>query len=258
VQPVWPRSTWTGPPRSSSARAILKRVEAGTTRVLCNVGVAIEGLDIPRLKCCVLARPTKSLARAIQMMGRVRRPWQGVTARIHDHAFVIKQHGLPDQDRDYTLNAKPENPPSLTRCEECFAYYSGTHCPACAHENAPVPAGERVIATVSEAEQYEFDSATEATVERKPVEVRWNTPGRAVEGRFRKAWEEREQWGVQRRYLISGAKKDYVLPGTAHLNALMARVQIPDSLVRVTYLGNQDLPGGKHRKLFKLEIDDGR
>jgi DNA repair protein RadD len=138
--------------------AILARVANGTTRVLCNVGIAIEGLDIPRLKCCVLARPTKSLARAIQMMGRVRRPWQGQSARIHDHAFVIPTHGQPDADRDYSLHAKKEKPPSLSTCSSCRAVYDGNSCPACGAEREVKPRGERELKTVEDAEQYAFSS----------------------------------------------------------------------------------------------------
>ncbi len=107
--------------------AILARVESGATRVLCNVGVAVEGLDIPRLKCVVLARPTKSLSRMLQMCGRGRRPWGGLVCRIHDHAFNIKLHGLPDAERDYALDSKPADPPSLTQCEQCMALYAGPY-----------------------------------------------------------------------------------------------------------------------------------
>ena len=239
-------------------KAILKRVEQGTTKVLCNVGIAIEGLDIPRLKCCVLARPTKSLARAIQMMGRVRRPWEGITARIHDHAFVIRQHGLPDAERDYKLTAKPEKPPSLTQCKKCFALYSGARCPACDYEAPPAPV-ERVIQTVSEAEQYEFASGQEAAheVQRPPVEVRWDRPGRVLEGRLIRRWTEQTQYGPLETYLLRGAKREYRFHGTTHLNQLLRHIQIPDSLVRITYLQDQPLPGGKHKKLFKVEVDDG-
>lgn len=237
--------------------AILRRVEQGRTMVLCNVGVAVEGLDIPRLKCCILARPTKSLARAIQMMGRVRRPWNGTTARIHDHAFVIKAHGLPDEDRDYALNAKPERPPSLTQCEECFALYSGPGCPACSHVNAPKPAGERELNTVPDAEKIEFESGKEELVERreKPTPVRWTTPGRVVEGQFLGTRSERTDWGTQRRYLIRTSRRDYDLPGTTRLDALMRQV-VSNARIRVTFLGDTPLAGGKHRKEFKVEVDD--
>jgi DNA repair protein RadD len=240
-------------------RAILRRVESGQTRVLCNVGVAVEGLDIPRLKCCVLARPTKSLARAIQMMGRVRRPWQGVTARIHDHAFVIKQHGLPDADRDYALDAKPEAPPSLTTCAQCLALYSGDRCPSCDSVNESMPAGERVLNTVADAEQYGFASGEEeaAPVARPPVTVRWDTVDRMIEGVLSKTWEEPADYGPQRRYLITGGKRDYVLPGTTRLNALMSRVAT-GTLVRVTYKGETALPGGRSRKEFAVAVDDGK
>jgi superfamily II DNA or RNA helicase len=108
-------------------KAIFARVARGETQVLCNVGIAIEGIDIPRLKCCVLARPTMSLTLYLQMVGRVMRPWEGVTARIHDHAFVIRQHGLPDQERDYSLHAKPEKPPPLTRCKKVRRDLPGRH-----------------------------------------------------------------------------------------------------------------------------------
>lgn len=268
-------------------RAILRRVDAGHTRVLCNVGVAVEGLDIPRLKCCVLARPTKSLARAIQMMGRVRRPWvecpcghefvpkfqalacpacggrawRWVKARIHDHAFVIRQHGLPDADRDYSLNAKPEAPPSVACCRKCFANYpSGQTCPECGGESEAPPPGERVLQTVADAEQWGFDSGTspDAVPEREvkpPVEVRWDNPSRKVEGRYVKTFEVERSHGPQRMYLIQG-KRDYECPGTTRLNALMAKVQISDS-VRIVHTHDTPLPGGKHRKEFTVERDDG-
>jgi DNA repair protein RadD len=239
-------------------RAILKRVETGITRVLCNVGVAVEGLDIPRLKCCVLARPTKSLARAIQMMGRVRRPWNGVTARIHDHAFVIGQHGLPDSERDYTLTAKPEKPPSLKHCSSCLAVYEGSSCPACGAENEPVTRGDRELNTVTDAEQYAFDSETESTeVSRPPVDVKWNAVGRVVEGKLLRRWNEETQYGQIQRFLVQGEKRQHSFPGTTRLNALMARVE-DGSVIRVTYTGETALAAARTRKEFKVEIDDGR
>jgi DNA repair protein RadD len=245
-------------------QAILKRLEAGTTRVLCNVGVAIEGLDVPRVKCIVLARPTKSLARYLQMCGRGRRPWGGLKLRIHDHAFLIRQHGLPDDERDYTLNAKPERPPSLTQCEICFASYRGPRCPACAHENEAPPPRERELVTVPDAEIFEFDSASAPPATPKPgpddlppVAVRWDTPGREVEGVYTARGEQPAAWGAQRVYTLRGAKRRYLLPGTAHLDSLMGRAAL-GHLVRVKYLGEQILPDGRRtKKLFRVGVDDG-
>lgn len=245
-------------------QAMLRRVERGETRVLCNVGVAVEGLDIPRLKCCVLARPTKSVARAIQMMGRVRRPWEGQVARIHDHAFVIRQHGLPDQERDYTLTAKPEAPPSLRTCKKCMAIYSGPACPECGGVNEPKVMGERVLRTVQDGERMEFDSQrpAEATpveppaipVTRPPVKVRWDKP-KTVEGVFTRTWEAPDAYGPRRWYGVSG-KRDYELPGTARLDRLMDEVPI-GAPVHVEYLGEVDGGGGRFPKDFKVGYDDG-
>lgn len=145
--------------------AILARVNAGITQVLCNVGVAVEGLDIPRLKCCVLNRPTMSMSRAIQMMGRVRRPWNGVDARIHDHAFVIAQHGLPDMERDYSLVTTGREPgssgggPRLFKCPKCFAItVTPGECTACGFQREVKARG---VNYVDDAVMFEF-SALEA------------------------------------------------------------------------------------------------
>ena len=243
--------------------AILARVASGVTRVLCNVGIAVEGLDIPRVKCIVLARPTKSLARAIQMMGRGRRPFEGLTCRIHDHAFNIKLHGLPDADRDYTLSAKPVDLPSLTQCETCLAMYQGRACTACGGENEAAIRGERELATVADAEQFDFSSEDAAADAKRPmvlpaVRVDWGDKsiGRIIEGVFERTWVEATQYGPTKQYLLKGTdgKRDYTFPGTQQLNAKMARVAV-GALVQVTYKG---LVAGGRAKDFGVSVDDGK
>lgn len=248
-------------------RAILARVEAGVTQVLCNVNVAVEGLDIPRLKCCVLVRPTMSLSRAIQQMGRVRRPWGGLTARIHDHAFVISRHGLPDADRDFTLHARKEKPPSLTRCSKCGAIYEAQAvCPGCGVAPEPKPAGPRELQTVEDAEQYDFSSedaaelaAIDATVPvawRPPVKVRWETPGRMITGVYEGTRDDSGPFGPRVVYLVRGDKRTYELPGSKQLNALMRPVLVGD-LVRVTFKGAVEISGGRTMNQFDVERPDG-
>jgi DNA repair protein RadD len=236
--------------------AILRRVERGETRVLCNVGVAVEGLDIPRLKCCVLARPTKSLARAIQMMGRVRRPWNGVVARIHDHAFVVRAHGLPDADRDYTLRAKAPRPEALFRCAECGAYAEVGPCLLCGAEPEAAPVGERVLATVPDAEQFQFDSATELpTEEEKPrpvTEVAWSD-GKTVEGIFLGTETVEGRYGPRKVHVLQALKRDYRLPGYAHLDWQMAKVPLY-AQTRVSQVGETG-PVARRSRLFKVWVD---
>ena len=119
--------------------AILRRLAQGTTRVLTNCNVVTEGWDLPALEVCILARPTKSAGLYLQCVGRVMRPSPSTgktIARIHDHAGCMLDHGLPDEDRDYSLDAdkkreRTEKP--LRTCKQCLRIYEPSlgACPAC-------------------------------------------------------------------------------------------------------------------------------
>jgi RNA polymerase subunit RPABC4/transcription elongation factor Spt4 len=65
--------------------------------------------------------------------------------RIHDHAGCILEHGAPDDDRDYSLEADTrkkksdeDKPPPLRTCEQCLRIYESirAQCPGCGHANA--------------------------------------------------------------------------------------------------------------------------
>lgn len=247
---------------------MLRNIANGTTRVLCNVGVAIEGLDVPRIKCVVLARPTKSLARCLQMIGRGRRPWNGQTLRIHDHAFLLRQHGLPDDVRDCRLDAKKDRPAEVSVCVQCMANYRGNECPNC-NLAAPVEglATERKeLLGAADGEIVEFDSSTtelrpevEALPDawKPPVKLRWERPGRVIEGTYLGVETEQAEWGPRKFYTVQGAERTYSLPGFRHLDSLMSKVK-PLARVRIAYLGDQPLPQGRHRKIARVEVDDGQ
>jgi hypothetical protein len=254
-----------GQTHQATRAAILRRVAGGETRVLCNVGIAIEGIDIPRLKCCVLARPTMSLTLYLQMVGRVMRPWENTTARIHDHAFVIRQHGLPDADRDYSLHAKPEKPPALTQCQECFALYSGDACPACGHRNEPEVRGERELVTIPDAEMFEFgsgDSMRDVTAPQSaafspedlaPINVHWDRVGMEREGRYCGFTTVKGDWGPRRLYKLVGDRRVYQLPGFTRLDPQMDRVK-EGEWVRVTFLGTSQGAGNRAAYNFKVAV----
>lgn len=118
--------------------AILRRVESGETRVVSNYGVLVEGWDQPSVKTCILARPTKSAAVYIQAAGRILRPWQGEPAVILDHAGCAITHGLPQDERELSLDGKKarETLPSVRTCDACLAVLPrGTRtCPECQAE----------------------------------------------------------------------------------------------------------------------------
>ncbi|NUL03574.1 DEAD/DEAH box helicase [Streptomyces lunaelactis] len=54
----------------------LKAYGKGDIQVLANCMVLTEGFDAPWASCAVIARPTKSAALYVQMVGRVLRPWK--------------------------------------------------------------------------------------------------------------------------------------------------------------------------------------
>lgn len=68
-------------------RLILDAFRAGRIRVLCNVGLYTEGLDVPEVSCIHQVRPTQSDGLYIQMIGRALRLFPGkADALILDYA----------------------------------------------------------------------------------------------------------------------------------------------------------------------------
>lgn len=127
-------------------RAILERVATGETTVICNVGVLAEGWDFPACKTLILARPTKSLIRYLQMAGRVLRPYPGKErAVILDHSGVVRRLGFPwgyfgqhlDDGKPKPTSKQAERPEPLpTPCPHCaFMRPPRVHiCPSCGFE----------------------------------------------------------------------------------------------------------------------------
>ena len=125
--------------------AILDRVSSGETRVICNVGVLAEGWDFPACKTLILARPTKSLIRYLQMAGRVLRPFPGKDrATILDHSGVVRRLGFPWDAFSMPLHdGKPtagsystveKKEPLPTVCPKCNFVRVGVKCPQCGFE----------------------------------------------------------------------------------------------------------------------------
>lgn len=74
-------------------------------QVLINVDLFDEGLDVPGIEAVIMGRPTKSLGKFLQMCGRGLRPAKGKDFLILiDHVGNVKDHGLPDSNRSWTLD----------------------------------------------------------------------------------------------------------------------------------------------------------
>ena len=140
--------------------AILERVASGETNVICNVGILCEGWDFPACECLILARPTKSLIRYIQMAGRILRPFPGKQAVILDHSGVVRRLGFPwddfsqdlDDGKPKTGSDTPKQEPLPKPCPEChFMKPPRTPvCPSCGFESK---APSNVLITDGELEQ---------------------------------------------------------------------------------------------------------
>jgi superfamily II DNA or RNA helicase len=123
--------------------AILKRIETGETQVISNVGILCEGWDMPACKTMILARPTRSLIRHIQMAGRVLRPFPGKErALILDHSGSVSRLGFPTDEFPLELDdgtprkagAGGDRPEKLPKaCPSCsYMKPAGVHqCPVC-------------------------------------------------------------------------------------------------------------------------------
>ena len=106
--------------------------------ILTNCELFGEGLDVPDCECTVLLRPTQSLTLYIQQSMRSMRYMPGKTAIIIDHVGNYYQHGLPDDDREWTLEPKKkqENMVKIRECPMCYAVYPPTQqrCPYCGYK----------------------------------------------------------------------------------------------------------------------------
>lgn len=130
--------------------AILQRVESGETRIISNVGILTEGWDFPACKTLILARPTKSMIRYIQMIGRVLRPHESKEfALVLDHSGTVSRLGFPTQDFDLELDdgkpksaskAKDREEPLPKVCPECKFVKppKAPFCPRCGHKSVAV------------------------------------------------------------------------------------------------------------------------
>lgn len=118
-------------------RACLRRLDDGHTRVVSNAGVLTEGWNQPSVRCCVLARPTKSLVLYKQMVGRILRVHADGQPVVIDHAGNIDAHGQPHEDIEWTLTEAKRKPKAEYRiCKQCFAWFVATSrtCPECGWE----------------------------------------------------------------------------------------------------------------------------
>lgn len=107
--------------------AVVKKFRSGEITLLSNVDLFGEGFDVPDCEAIVLLRPTKSLTLHVQQSMRSMRYDHNnpdKVAIILDHVGNYTRHGLPDDEREWTLAAKAkkkQNKIMVKQCPVCFA-----------------------------------------------------------------------------------------------------------------------------------------
>lgn len=122
-------------------REAVKDFRLGTLPILTSCQLVDEGFDVPDIEVAIDLAPTMSLARHLQRNGRALRVAPGKECAIlSDHAGNILRHGLPTEDRQWTLAGTKSGDTqgagrilSMRICKQCFAANkSGTpRCVVC-------------------------------------------------------------------------------------------------------------------------------
>lgn len=117
---------------------IVEAYRQGKITVVSNVDLFGVGFDDKDIEVTILLRPTQSLALAVQQNMRCMRYKEGKTAIILDCCGNVVRHGLPDDDRKWTLEskAKQANMVKIRECPNCYAVYSPEKdkCPYCGYQ----------------------------------------------------------------------------------------------------------------------------
>ena len=132
----------------------VREFKSGRLLVLVNVDLFDEGFDCPACEVVMMARPTASIVKYLQMVGRALRTKDGKRyGLIIDMVSNFKRHHYPDKQRLWNLarrdkRGKQEKCPDdlpLTNCKNydlpCGKPYEAylTNCPHCG-EAPPLPA----------------------------------------------------------------------------------------------------------------------
>lgn len=143
-------------------------------KILTSCEIVSEGTDIPTVSVAILLRPTLSLGLYLQQVGRCLRPYPGKNyAIVLDHVGNCYRHGLPDDDRDWSLNSIKKNRKSIEEnkikirtCSKCYTVFNPTKitCPNCNEEY-------EIIDKVPEVEEGELEEVqkTEQNEKRKMI-----------------------------------------------------------------------------------------
>lgn len=140
-----------GKTEAKERETAINRFTSGELQILVNVDLFDEGFDVPSVEVVVLARPTQSLGKFLQMVGRGLRIMDGKEqAIIIDPVRNWERHGLPDWPRNWSLDGREKRSRGSSDdtipqrvclgCTQPYPAFNKT-CPYCGF--APEPAARR-------------------------------------------------------------------------------------------------------------------
>lgn len=140
-----------GSMKEEDVEAILNGLETGAVQVVTFCDLINEGVDVPCISTLIMLRPTQSLGLFLQLVGRVLRPMPGKAfGKVIDAVGNCLIHGMPDEDRDWSLEGLPKKRGSkvkqidkVRQCPTCYEYNASaaTVCVGCGTP-FPRPSGD--------------------------------------------------------------------------------------------------------------------
>lgn len=189
-------------PANERDRAMAE-LKAGKLKVLCNVDLFGEGVDVPTVEAVILCRPTQSLTLYLQQVGRGLRPAPGKDCCIIlDHVGNIDRHGSPDSDREWSLHGKEQGKRKesdgggVRQCRECLAM-SPASMEKCLYCGEPFVKAARII-NEEEGQLTEIDVARMRKVAKREQAMAQDLDALINLGRMR-GYKRPETWA---RYVL--------------------------------------------------------
>lgn len=164
---------------------ILDGLGDGTVDVVTSCDIISEGTDIPAIGCAILLRPTQSEGLYIQQVGRALRPVPGKEfAIILDHVGNVLMHGVPEAERDWSLEGVKKKKRAKTdqaeavkvkQCTSCFAIHEpAPSCPQCGFKY-PILEQRKIEVQAGELQQITEAEKAAIRVQKKREEGRAQT-----------------------------------------------------------------------------------
>ena len=223
-------------------QVIYKGLASGDIKVLCNVFIATEGLDIPALEVCIIARTMGNATMFIQASGRVLRPSPGKgSGLLIDLKGVVEKYGSPENDRFYSLDGDEAVTMSMTpaqrkkmTCPSCGSFRTGPVCPVCSlatpSERQAVPDIESVqlIAKVQLDRSHQAAAEYIQIIEHCRLSLRGNFPCKANdEFKYRRDTRPDVTWLEEYARYLGGHFRTIMLPAWWPANVRDPKLVLP-------------------------------